>query len=244
MTKGGGDADRGFRFSSLPLDRMGRFDEIRLSPWPRRDCRLRQRVRHPVGPFGQSPPRFHRPKISCCGLQTPSWVAIDRSHDGIFVDGVRVSTVDVRDGLTITIGDPRQGPRLAFQIGVPAETPAVPPRDSPSEPVPPSAGPHGPNLSGPRHPVPTEQTTQRMRLPHVQPVTEFPTGPLNLPPNEPPALPIRATRETFRTAAHRTGFDYSSAAGVRCTHAGCGGIPTRAHPQATPRDTRCSAMCR
>lgn len=39
------------------------------------------------------------------------WVAIDLSHRGIFLDGSRVPTVEIRDGLAITIEDPRHGPR-------------------------------------------------------------------------------------------------------------------------------------
>ena len=53
------------------------------------------------------------------------WVAIDRSPDGIFVDGARMSTVDIRDGQAITIGDPRRGPRLILGVG-PAVAPPVP----------------------------------------------------------------------------------------------------------------------
>ncbi|WP_236725892.1 FHA domain-containing protein, partial [Mycobacterium avium] len=44
------------------------------------------------------------------------WVAIDLSHRGIFLDGSRVPTVEIRDGLAITIEDPRHGPRLVFQV--------------------------------------------------------------------------------------------------------------------------------
>ncbi|ASQ85888.1 hypothetical protein CE197_09740 [Mycobacterium intracellulare subsp. chimaera] len=44
------------------------------------------------------------------------WVAIDLSHRGIFLDGFRVPTVEIRDGLGITIGDPQHGPRLIFQL--------------------------------------------------------------------------------------------------------------------------------
>ena len=45
------------------------------------------------------------------------WVAIDNgSTNGIFVDGRRVSSVDVRDGQTIHVGDP-DGPRVTFELG-------------------------------------------------------------------------------------------------------------------------------
>ena len=55
------------------------------------------------------------------------WVAIDRSPNGIFVDGARMSTVDIRNGQAITIGDPHRGPRLIFNVGPPVGPPAGPP---------------------------------------------------------------------------------------------------------------------
>jgi len=36
------------------------------------------------------------------------WVAVDRSPNGILVDGYRVPTVNIRDGQAITIGDPQR----------------------------------------------------------------------------------------------------------------------------------------
>lgn len=74
------------------------------------------------------------------------WVAIDLSHRGIFLDGFRVPTVEIRDGLGITIGDPQHGPRLIFQLApAPAphrdtRRPAGPIRGSPPK-APPSACP-------------------------------------------------------------------------------------------------------
>ena len=45
------------------------------------------------------------------------WVAIDNaSTNGIFADGRRVSSVDIRNGETIHIGDP-DGPRVTFEFG-------------------------------------------------------------------------------------------------------------------------------
>ncbi|ETW22335.1 ABC transporter ATP-binding protein, partial [Mycobacterium gastri 'Wayne'] len=85
------------------------------------------------------------------------WVAMDGRGNGIFVDGTRLSTVDIRDGQTIAVGDPRTGPRLTFQLAVPAGAPtasAGPPQ--PHRPTPPPTGQW-------RKPVkPTEQPTQRM----------------------------------------------------------------------------------
>jgi hypothetical protein len=52
------------------------------------------------------------------------WVAIDRSPNGIFVNGARMSTVDIRNGQAITIGDPQRGPRLIFNLAQSVRTPA------------------------------------------------------------------------------------------------------------------------
>ncbi len=67
------------------------------------------------------------------------WVAIDRSPDGIFgmfVDGARVSTIDIRDGQAIRIGDPQRGPRLILGVGAAAGPPAPnrPDRSKPARP--------------------------------------------------------------------------------------------------------------
>ena len=56
------------------------------------------------------------------------WIAVDRSEGGIYVDGVRMSTVFIHDGRAITLGDPQHGPRLVFQLGAP---PPPPPRTAP-----------------------------------------------------------------------------------------------------------------
>src|ERR1700761_1107620 len=64
------------------------------------------------------------------------WVAIDLSHHGIFLDGSRVPTVEIRDGMGITIADPRHGPRLVFQTA-PSPGPPGPPAPLPGPPGPP-----------------------------------------------------------------------------------------------------------
>ena len=63
------------------------------------------------------------------------WVAVDRSPNGILVDGYRVPTVNVRDGQAITIGDPQRGPRLIFHVGAPAAPPGSPPGRSAGPPA-------------------------------------------------------------------------------------------------------------
>ncbi|ORA97396.1 ABC transporter, partial [Mycobacterium mantenii] len=76
------------------------------------------------------------------------WVAIDLSRRGIFVNGSRVPTVEIRDGLGITIEDPQRGPRLAFQTA-PAATPPGPPA---------APQPGRPNEPDPRIPTPGSYT--------------------------------------------------------------------------------------
>ena len=103
------------------------------------------------------------------------WVAIDRSPDGIFVDGARMSPIDIRDGQAITIGDPQRGPRLILGVG-----PAVGP-----------PAPNRPDRSN-QH-APTQRTTQRMRLPTSQPPPpQPPRVERPLPPvaSAPPTAPI------------------------------------------------------
>jgi ABC-type multidrug transport system ATPase subunit len=94
------------------------------------------------------------------------WIAVDRSEAGIYVDGVRMSTVFVHDGRAITLGDPQHGPRLIFQLGAPP-APPPPPRVAPPPMRPPAPPP-------PRPPPP----------PPPRPVAHF------QPPTPPPPLPI------------------------------------------------------
>lgn len=156
------------------------------------------------------------------------WVAIDLSRHGIFLDGSPMSAVEIRDGMGITIADPRYGPRLVFQTTPPAppapppsQRPAYPaPKPLPSTPLPPIAPQPG-RPSGPDPRVPTQSATQRMpvaspRPPAGQP-NPSPVPPPAVPPAAPPAAPepakgmgliermvtgkLRIQRPSFRTAA-------------------------------------------
>lgn len=98
------------------------------------------------------------------------WVAIDNSPRGMYVNGSRVSTVDLHSGQAITLGDPQRGPRLVFQIGPPAAPPGGP------------AGPP-PRPNDPHLQPPTERPTQRMRIPPPPPPARPPGPP---PPGPPP----------------------------------------------------------
>ncbi len=125
------------------------------------------------------------------------WVAIDLSRNGVFVDGVRVSTADIRDGQAITVGDPERGPRLVFQVapapgppGQPhrpgfAQGPTYPPPQIPAQP----GRPHQPN--DPNLRVPTQRATQQMPVAPTRAPT--PGRPIQPPPTQPsPPLPPSA----------------------------------------------------
>ncbi len=140
------------------------------------------------------------------------WVAIDRSPNGIFVDGARMSAVDIRDGQAITIGDPQRGPRLIFSVGPPAGPPVPPtqppgPPQRPAYPAPPPLPPPGaaarddqrnqPNRA--EQYVPTQRATQRMRIPTHQPrPVEPPTQAVGPEPTAPP--PVQPTPPTMPSA--------------------------------------------
>ena len=138
-----------------------------------------------LGNAGPSPPA---PRVDVVlRFAGSQWVAIDRSPNGIFVNGSRVPTANIRDGQAITIGDPQRGPRLVFQIGPPAGPPGRPPGPpqrpaypspqqppAPLRPPPPvAAQPNRPNPPGNRQ-VPSQQTTGPMRIPPPQPRAVFP----------------------------------------------------------------------
>jgi ABC-type multidrug transport system ATPase subunit len=52
------------------------------------------------------------------------WVVVDKSQNGVYVDGVRVPLVSIRDGRRITLGSPH-GPQLTFRVATSA-SPAEP----------------------------------------------------------------------------------------------------------------------
>lgn len=95
------------------------------------------------------------------------WVAIDLSRRGVFVNGSRVPSVEVHDGLGISIEDPQRGPRLVFHT------------------APSAAAPGRPNEPDSR--APTQSATRRM------PVVAPPPPPAPRPPqSHPPAPPAGA----------------------------------------------------
>jgi ABC transport system ATP-binding/permease protein len=106
------------------------------------------------------------------------WIAVDRSEAGIYVDGVRMSTVFIHDGRAITLGDPQHGPRLVFQLGPPPPPPPRAPRPQMRPaPPPPTAAYRGPGRPGwPRAAAPPPRSDQPKRPP-VAPPPVMPTPP-------------------------------------------------------------------
>ena len=113
------------------------------------------------------------------------WIAVDRGEGGIYVDGVRMSTVFIHDGKAITLGDPQHGPRLVFQLGTP---PPPPPRGVPRpevRPVPPQMRPAPPPPATHRRPgqpgwpppAPPPPRADQPERPPVPPPPAMPTPP-------------------------------------------------------------------
>gem|GEM_PF-1190088 len=108
------------------------------------------------------------------------WIAVDRSEAGIYVDGVRMSTVFIHDGRAITLGDPQHGPRLVFRLAAPIAAPPPPPMRRPAPP-PPAPRP-APHFQPPPPPPPPQRPVQRVAPPH-RPAPPPPAPP---PPSPPP----------------------------------------------------------
>ncbi len=144
------------------------------------------------------------------------WVAIDRSRTGVFVDGARVLTVDIRDGQAIALGDPR-GPRLVFHLTPlvgPPPTPPTPPRPPapPGPPPPPVRRPQPPPPPPPPpQQPPPEPATQKIPAPiRHYPTMEGQTRPVRVPPPPPlpstKRLPLRSGARTIGVAGYRLGL--------------------------------------
>lgn len=118
------------------------------------------------------------------------WVAIDLSRRGIFVNGSRVPTVEIRDGLGISIEDPQRGPRLVFETTASAAPPGQPPPGGSAHPPSPPVAPGAPRPGRPDEPdprVPTQSATRRM------PVAAPPPPPAQRPPQPRPPAPPAGT---------------------------------------------------
>ncbi|MUL78902.1 ATP-binding cassette domain-containing protein [Mycobacterium sp. CBMA226] len=124
-------------------------------------------------------------------VENGQWVAIDKSRNGIYADGLRVQTFPVDDSIPIALGAPT-GPKLIFKTVtqiVPAARlatasptavpgPAAPPAGPAGRPVPPPARGPQPSNQPPVGPPPPARPTGPMSPPR-------PTGPTRQP--APPA---------------------------------------------------------
>ena len=128
---------------------------------------------------GAPPPPQPRPDVVLRFTGT-HWVAIDSSPRGMYINGSRVSRVDIHSGQAITIGDPQRGPRLVFQIGPPAGPPGRPPGPPQRSAYPPAPPP---SLRFRQSPPPPQ-----FRQPPPQPPQPPPPHPP--PPHPPPPQPL------------------------------------------------------
>src|SRR3954468_3931137 len=149
-----------------------------------RDLRADVRIAHPLISRAHLVLRFDQGR----------WVAIDNgSLNGVYVNGRRVPTVDLRDGQQINIGNP-DGPGLTFEVGrhqgsagTPLQTTSVPvaSRPGPAYPTPPPASrPPGTSRQQPPHP-----SGPQPRYPSAPPA--YPSGPPSYPPST--SQPVRPT---------------------------------------------------
>lgn len=135
------------------------------------------------------------------------WVAVDQSRHGIYVDGTRMPTVNIRDGQNITVGDPQHGPRLLFRLGASAQAAGGPPKTAPRGPgrpaPPPPAASRQPGQQAQRRPPappppnqprwrqpPPNQGARPMRPPPPPPQRRPPRPP-EQPPSQTPTRPVR-----------------------------------------------------
>src|ERR1700754_4880540 len=133
-----------------------------------RDLRADVRIAHPLISRAHLVLRFDQGR----------WIAIDNgSLNGMFVNGRRVPTVDIQDGMHINIGNP-DGPALSFEVGRQQgggrpPTSAIPLADRPSG----SWPSHQPRTQPP--PPPTSRPQQYPSGPHsgAYPSTQQPRYP-------------------------------------------------------------------
>jgi ABC transport system ATP-binding/permease protein len=116
------------------------------------------------------------------------WVVVDKSQNGLYVDGSRASLVPIQDRLSVALGSPR-GPRLTFRVAAPSpSTPRTPqavdhrtdgplgdsPKTAmfrPTGPTPPPGGPSRPPVRAaasqpqPRRPAPARPPRETRRAP-------------------------------------------------------------------------------
>lgn len=169
-----------------------------------RDLRADVRIAHPLISRAHLVLRFDHGR----------WMAIDNgSLNGMFVNGRRVPSVDITDGLNINVGNP-DGPGIHFElgrhqglVGRPPQTSSVQiaaPTSSPSWPAAPTAGPStaGSWPPPPSRPQPTYQQPPQPAYPtsgsRAQPTYHPPTSPTA-------AAPPAAAPTQLRPAVGKSG---------------------------------------
>ncbi|OBK19550.1 ABC transporter ATP-binding protein [Mycobacterium asiaticum] len=128
----------------------------------------------PLEPEGPVGPEAAAHPILVLRFAGTHWLAVDQSHRGLFLDGARMSTIDVQDGQMVAIGDPQHGPRLMFQVAAPSDAP--PPRTDPLGVSVPAPSPlPSPEEAQPDGPPPLPEEAQPLAHPSPLP-EEPPTG--------------------------------------------------------------------
>ncbi|MGB8386551.1 ATP-binding cassette domain-containing protein [Mycobacterium sp.] len=176
------------------------------------DVRADLRVAHPLIARAHLLLRFDQGK----------WIAVDNnSLNGVFVNGRRVPTVDIQDGLAINIGKP-DGPQITFEVGhhhgdvglspptesipiiappsgsQPVRVPPVPPRQPPpaAQPPPPPRPDHTEHLTTVPV-VPAAAASQAAPRDEIQPEPE-------VDPNPPTQMGLSGAATQFPTTRLRT----------------------------------------
>ncbi|EKF24749.1 ABC transporter family protein [Mycolicibacterium hassiacum DSM 44199] len=134
-----------------------------------RDLRADVRIAHPLISRAHLVVRFDQGR----------WVAIDNgSLNGVYLNGRRVSTIDLHDGQRVNLGNP-DGPQVTFEVGrhqgTAGRTPTV------AVPI----GPQRPTYSGPqpsRPPMPPTAPRPQTRYPTGQPPRPMPGAHQTAPP--------------------------------------------------------------
>jgi ABC transport system ATP-binding/permease protein len=94
------------------------------------------------------------------------WLAIDKSRNGIYVAGARVSTVPIDDDTTVAVGDP-MGPRLTFRLSTQVIRPMTTPPPTARQPVPQWRPPAPPQRARRGHRAPRWRLRRLRRLRRV-----------------------------------------------------------------------------
>src|SRR4051812_16706242 len=147
-----------------------------------RDLRADVRIAHPLISRAHLVLRFDQGR----------WVAIDNgSLNGVYVNGRRVPTVDLRDGQQVNIGSP-DGPGLTFEVGRHQGSAGTPPQTT--------AGPLAsrPRPRNPSQPPPPPPTPRPRIHPPAPPPPKQPGDPSRPPPRYPPRPPPTRSSRCIR----------------------------------------------